>query len=859
MPQRNRPSLAVRQHVRDPLTACLDADSTYICTAYNSRCYVIQKVTPPVAHQNLNPNDDTGESGKAKKNSKGQEHEVVEPEFPQPKGSVYMNGDVAKVPSGAVYSATPEPHASSPTTDFNLLNGVAEPLDSYSDGGALPLGGQAPPETVVPDANQPSPIAIDQLKQMLSSQLEYYFSRENLANDTYLLSQMDNDQYVPIWTVANFNQVKKLTTDIKLITEVLRESPNVQVDDEGQKVRPNHKRCIVILREIPESTPLEEVKGLFSGKNCPKLISCEFAHNNSWYVTFENDEDAQKAYRFLREEVREFQGKPIMARIKAKPMTMNRLPIPAVGPGITMKNGYRTPPATANSATVYDPTTAYPPGQQRYLFNGTSMPPNVNYNQVQIYFQQQPFYPPNVLPTWGPAAAAAYFDIGSVFTANGLAPQGSFPKAHPNRFAPRRQRKMMGLEQRSSMSDSGLSRGGLGPKPMGSATAAMKLDSNNATSSSPMKTHAHFYRDVSQTDGGDHSRPHEPADDPYNSRPPLSSSAKDPARYRRRKKEDEGPSPAATTGTGTAGAAGTRGTTGSPGPQFDLEADAFPPLPGHEAAPPGAPASSAASPTVAAVTASAAAVVAASVASSQSAPAPSPAAATTPSASAASQEPALHDQPPPPPTWADNRPILGSAGAVKASAAEKLKTDDGSVNGSAEPPHATAGHRGLNSPVDPSPTVSAEPTAKTTAVSYNAAVISSLSSEAASSPQPHTPTAQVPPIVQPVSAQSQTDLGVIKLSYAQVAQHHKEKAEREKNLLQQQVQQQTNQQPSHAHVISASQNANSAPSDEERKESNYYQPKSEGVFSRGRGGSRGQAPRRRDNIQRFNTRQRSPK
>jgi len=71
---------------------------------------------------------------------------------------------------------------------------------------------------------------------------------------------MDNDQYVPIWTVANFNQVKKLTKDIKLITEVLRESPNVQVDEEGQKVRPNHKRCIVILREIPDSTPLEDVK-----------------------------------------------------------------------------------------------------------------------------------------------------------------------------------------------------------------------------------------------------------------------------------------------------------------------------------------------------------------------------------------------------------------------------------------------------------------------------------------------------------------------------------------------------------------------------------------------------------------------
>lgn len=87
--------------------------------------------------------------------------------------------------------------------------------------------------------------------------------RENLANDTYLISQMDNDQYVPIWTVANFNQVKKLTKDLNLITSVLRESTNVQVDDEGLKVRPNHKRCIVILREIPDNTPIEEVKVSF--------------------------------------------------------------------------------------------------------------------------------------------------------------------------------------------------------------------------------------------------------------------------------------------------------------------------------------------------------------------------------------------------------------------------------------------------------------------------------------------------------------------------------------------------------------------------------------------------------------------
>ncbi|CAB0004477.1 unnamed protein product [Nesidiocoris tenuis] len=256
MPQRNRPSLAVRQHVRDPLTACLDADSTYICTAYNSRCYVIQKVTPPVAHQNLNPNDDTGESGKAKKNSKGQEHEVVEPEFPQPKanfslvipfrelerhfliidwgvnnvrdrswerteqfrgrqgppGATSVIGRKANARNGGLlYYFTLELELLSYfepdllelfyTLFCSLLNGVAEPLDSYSDGGALPLGGQAPPETVVPDANQPSPIAIDQLKQMLSSQLEYYFSSQTddyePTSDTGRWSGHHDEKWLP--------------------------------------------------------------------------------------------------------------------------------------------------------------------------------------------------------------------------------------------------------------------------------------------------------------------------------------------------------------------------------------------------------------------------------------------------------------------------------------------------------------------------------------------------------------------------------------------------------------------------------------------------------------------------------------
>ena len=64
--------------------------------------------------------------------------------------------------------------------------------------------------------------------------------RENLANDSYLVSQMDADQYVPINTVAGFNQVKRLTDNNELVVEILRGKKQVllgQVRIQCQKLR----------------------------------------------------------------------------------------------------------------------------------------------------------------------------------------------------------------------------------------------------------------------------------------------------------------------------------------------------------------------------------------------------------------------------------------------------------------------------------------------------------------------------------------------------------------------------------------------------------------------------------------------
>ncbi|XP_016124304.1 la-related protein 4-like [Sinocyclocheilus grahami] len=174
-------------------------------------------------------------------------------------------------------------------------------------------------EPVEGEAVEVQPLLSEEsLKESLKKQLEFCFSRENLSKDLYLMSQMDSDQFVPIWTIASMEGVKLLTTDMDLILEVLRASPMVQVDEKGEKVRPNYKRCIIILREVPETTPVEEVEALFKSEKCPQVISVEFAHNNNWYITFQSDTDAQQAYRYLREEVKTFQGKPIMSHAEMR-------------------------------------------------------------------------------------------------------------------------------------------------------------------------------------------------------------------------------------------------------------------------------------------------------------------------------------------------------------------------------------------------------------------------------------------------------------------------------------------------------------------------------------------------------------
>ncbi|CAN8005651.1 unnamed protein product [Ixodes hexagonus] len=459
---------------------------TLCCAAFSPRCFIIQKNsgssaaermyldkyfdTKPTT-QSLNPNADVFYSKNA----------LAQPDDDDGGGVVDgrgggLSGEEDRVSGGGQVAAERVPPVDGGTPPTAMLPRPATASALANNGSAT---------------GEPAEVPLPELRMMLMQQLEYYFSRENLANDTYLLSQMDSDQYVPIGTVANFNQIKRLTKNLSLIVDVLRESPNVQVDEAGEKVRPNHKRCVLILREIPESTPVKDIESLFEGEKCPQFLSCEFAHNSSWYVTFESDEDAQLAYRYLREEVRSFQGKPIMARIKAKPISRASFLPP-------YKNGMRhhqplgphllgeAPPGPRGVAPQPTQPSSQQPSQQQQqhqhqhqhhhpqggLVNSvpqgaahagaqaTAAPaaaaaaapqghqfyqgplqwavacdPQVNYSPAgggtsatagaqgaQVY---PPFYPPAMLQTWTPATPTC-FDLGTVFSMNGLAPQATY-------------------------------------------------------------------------------------------------------------------------------------------------------------------------------------------------------------------------------------------------------------------------------------------------------------------------------------------------------------------------------------------------------------------------------------------------
>ncbi|XP_057526328.1 la-related protein 1A [Amaranthus tricolor] len=102
-----------------------------------------------------------------------------------------------------------------------------------------------------PSPMAPMPPEILALSDSIVKQIEYYFSDENLHSDHYLISQMDDQGWVPISVIADFKRVKRMSTDIPFILNALQSSRAVEVQGDRVRKHDNWSKYIAPERAFP--------------------------------------------------------------------------------------------------------------------------------------------------------------------------------------------------------------------------------------------------------------------------------------------------------------------------------------------------------------------------------------------------------------------------------------------------------------------------------------------------------------------------------------------------------------------------------------------------------------------------------
>jgi la-related protein 4 len=169
----------------------------------------------------------------------------------------------------------------------------------------------------------------DSVRSDIVRQLEYYFSPENLMRDQFLQSKMDAIGYVLLSVIAEFPKLKSLTggykpsttshvADTQVILDAVKTSKKLQLDETQSKIRPAIQRNRLLLRDIPLSTPVDELRAFFGSYGCDGVVSLQPDVLDTWYVVF-NDEDST-IDAFEKTLGKPFNGKPISAAIKSQPV-----------------------------------------------------------------------------------------------------------------------------------------------------------------------------------------------------------------------------------------------------------------------------------------------------------------------------------------------------------------------------------------------------------------------------------------------------------------------------------------------------------------------------------------------------------
>uniref|UniRef100_A0A8C4I5S3 La-related protein 7 n=1 Tax=Dicentrarchus labrax TaxID=13489 RepID=A0A8C4I5S3_DICLA len=183
---------------------------------------------------------------------------------------------------------------------------------------------------------------VKQLLGDVKKQVEFWFGDVNLHKDRFLrkLIEDSDDGYVDISVLVDFNRMKKLTTDTKLIARALKNSTVVEVNLEGNKVRrqlpigdiPNNVDSRTVYVELlPKDVTHSWIERVFT--KCGNVVYVSIPRYKSSgdskgfaFVEFEKEEEAQKAIEMLNNPPEDAPRKPGIF-----PRTKSRKPLPLPG------------------------------------------------------------------------------------------------------------------------------------------------------------------------------------------------------------------------------------------------------------------------------------------------------------------------------------------------------------------------------------------------------------------------------------------------------------------------------------------------------------------------------------------------
>lgn len=186
---------------------------------------------------------------------------------------------------------------------------------------------------------------VKQLLGDVKKQVEFWFGDVNVHKDRFLRKLIDDsdDGYVDISVLANFNRMKKLTVDTKLIARALKNSTVVEVNLEGNKVRRQYPigdaptdtdSRTVYVELLPKDVTHGWIERVFS--KCGNVVYVSVPRYKSSgdskgfaFVEFEKKEEASNAIEVLNNPPEDAPRKP---GIFPKTKSGKAVPLPSDNP-----------------------------------------------------------------------------------------------------------------------------------------------------------------------------------------------------------------------------------------------------------------------------------------------------------------------------------------------------------------------------------------------------------------------------------------------------------------------------------------------------------------------------------------------